>query len=271
MPWPPVPWPMYYPPDTLKHGRAYSSDEDGDGPSGARIIFMHVEEEEAEVKPICEICGTSCRIYAYCRFCRLGPIMHHGRCCLANPGRLVQVPNQVILAIQRSGPLDVIRVMGITMDYIPLVEELCKAKTAATDRVVEVILDRAGWESGHRYWCMIMDLVEAGVRVCLPRSTRPVQVCFPSQFGSLMGDPQAKTIIIGKHAFVGNKNWIVSSRTSLEVSVHLKLDVDTAGEINMFFTVVWIDAEEVTKSFLLQSLFHGYADSESCGQTCAWN
>jgi hypothetical protein len=86
-----------------------------------------------------------------------------------------------------------------------------------------------------------------------------------------MGDPQAKTIIIGKHAFVGNKNWIVSSRTSLEVSVHLKLDVDTAGEFNMFFTVVWIDAEEVTKSFLLQSLFQGYADSESCGQTCAWN
>ena len=143
MPWPPVPSSMYYPPDILKHGRAYSSNEDGDGPSGARIIIMQAvrfirswccpggsevvapsQEEEAIVQPICDICGTPCRIYAYCRFCRCGPIMHHGRCCLANPGRPVQVPNQVILAIQRSGPWEVIRVMGITMDYIPLVEEL---------------------------------------------------------------------------------------------------------------------------------------------------
>ena len=67
--------------------------------------------------------------------------------------------------------------MGITMEIIPQVEELCEAKTAATDRVVEVILDRADWESGRRNWRMIMDTLEAGVRVRLPTSTRPFQVC----------------------------------------------------------------------------------------------
>jgi hypothetical protein len=144
--------------------------------------------------------------------------------------------------------------MGITMDYLTLVVELCKAKTAAPDRVVEVILDRAELESGLRNWCMIKDLLEAGVRVRLAKSTRPFPVRFPSQFGSLMGDPQAKTIIIGKHAFVGNKNWIVSSRTSLEVSVHLELDVDTAEAFYTFFTVVWENAEEVTTSFFMDSM-----------------
>jgi hypothetical protein len=106
----------------------------------------------------------------------------------------------------RSGPWEVIRLMGITMEIIPQVEELCEAKTAATDRVVEVILDRADWESGRRNWRMIMDTLEAGVRVRLPTSTRPFQVCFPSPFGSLIGEPQAKTIMIGKHAVAGEKN-----------------------------------------------------------------
>jgi hypothetical protein len=41
----------------------------------------------AEVPPACEICHTPCRLYAFCNFCRRGPVMHHGRCCLLNPGR----------------------------------------------------------------------------------------------------------------------------------------------------------------------------------------
>jgi hypothetical protein len=40
----------------------------------------------AEVPPACEICHTPCRLYAFCNFCRRGPVMHHGRCCLWNPG-----------------------------------------------------------------------------------------------------------------------------------------------------------------------------------------
>jgi hypothetical protein len=144
--------------------------------------------------------------------------------------------------------------MGITMDYLPLVVELCKAKTAAPDRLVEVILDRAKMESGFKNWCLTKDLLEAGVRVRLARSNRPSPVYFPSQFGSPMGDPDAQTIIIGKHAFVGNKNWIASSRTSLEFSVHLELDVDTAEDFYTFFTVVWENAEEVTTSFLMDSM-----------------
>jgi hypothetical protein len=88
------------------HGRAFSSDEDGDGPCvsiqdvkrSIRNCFGRIEErddlmtlqalrERADVPPRCEICGTPCRLYDHCNFCRRGPVMHHGRCCYMNPGR----------------------------------------------------------------------------------------------------------------------------------------------------------------------------------------
>jgi hypothetical protein len=36
----------------------------------------------ADVPPACDICHTPCKMYALCNFCRQGPVMHHGRCCL---------------------------------------------------------------------------------------------------------------------------------------------------------------------------------------------
>jgi hypothetical protein len=92
-------------PDT--HGRAFSSDEDGDGPCvpiqhltryfrscfGKRdkkendLIVMRASRERADVPPACDICHTPCRLYAFCSFCGKGPVMHHGRCCWSNPGR----------------------------------------------------------------------------------------------------------------------------------------------------------------------------------------
>ncbi|WP_288992054.1 hypothetical protein, partial [uncultured Marinobacter sp.] len=92
-------------PDT--HGRAFSSDEDGDGPCvpiqsltryfrsclGKRdekendLMIMQALRERADVPPACEICHTPCRLYAFCSFCGQSPVMHHGRCCYLNPGR----------------------------------------------------------------------------------------------------------------------------------------------------------------------------------------
>jgi hypothetical protein len=92
-------------PDT--HGRAFSSDEDGDGPCvpiqhltryfrscfGKKdekendLMVMQALHERADVPPACEICHTPCRLYASCSFCGQSPVMHHGRCCWSNPGR----------------------------------------------------------------------------------------------------------------------------------------------------------------------------------------
>jgi hypothetical protein len=89
------------------HGRAFSSDEDGDGPCvpiqhlrryfrscfGKRneeqndLMVVQALRERADVPPICEVCNTPCKMYARCNFCRLGPVMHHGRCCWWNPGQ----------------------------------------------------------------------------------------------------------------------------------------------------------------------------------------
>jgi hypothetical protein len=89
------------------HGRAFSSDEDGDGPCvpihqlrrcfrscfgkqnerHCDLMVVQALRERAEVPPICEVCNTPCKMYNYCYFCRLGPVMHHGRCCWWNPGQ----------------------------------------------------------------------------------------------------------------------------------------------------------------------------------------
>ena len=89
------------------HGRAFSSDEDGDGPCvpiqhftryfrscfGKRneeqddLMVVQALREHADVPPICEVCNTPCKMHARCNFCRLGPVMHHGRCCWWNPGQ----------------------------------------------------------------------------------------------------------------------------------------------------------------------------------------
>jgi hypothetical protein len=94
-------------PGTDTHGRAFSSDEDGDGPcvpiqkitryfrscfgKGDErendLMIMQALRERADVPPACEICHTPCRLYAFCSFCRQSPVMHHGRCCYLNPGR----------------------------------------------------------------------------------------------------------------------------------------------------------------------------------------
>ena len=149
----------YEPPEILHHGRAYSSDEDGDGPSGSCIAFKRLvrlvqslclpcyskdnlscEVGNATVSPICDVCGTPCRVYQWCNFCQLGPVMHHGRCCWDNPGSLANkarraedapgrcavsildgpaVQNKIISAIQSSESWEVIRLMGCTFDYQP--------------------------------------------------------------------------------------------------------------------------------------------------------
>ena len=117
--------------------------------------------------------------------------MHHGRCCWDNPGRVDEVhnqvlrcrlhtpegehilTNQVISAIEKSESWEVILVMGLTMDYLPLVVALCAAKTAAPERLVEIILDREQTLYGPANYCMTRDLLEAGVRVRLAGSNRP--------------------------------------------------------------------------------------------------
>ena len=177
------------PPDILHHGRAYSSDEDGDGPSKACITFKrlvrliqslcivkadlpcHSDDNSsssvgyANVPPRCDVCGTPCQVYRWCIYCHAGPVMHHGRCCWNNPGRPADkshraaddapgrcaitildgpaVQNKIMNAIQMSQSWEVIRLMGYTFDYQPLVAALCTAKAAAPDRRVDVVLDRA--------------------------------------------------------------------------------------------------------------------------------
>jgi hypothetical protein len=94
-------------PGTDTHGRAFSSDEDGDGPCvpfqnvalrirrcfGGRnevndeVMTTQALRANADVSPRCEICHERCRIYDWCKFCNQGPVMHHGRCCYANPNR----------------------------------------------------------------------------------------------------------------------------------------------------------------------------------------
>ncbi len=94
-------------PGFVTHGRAFSSDEDGDGPCASLlkvtrrirscfgwkderdddVMTMQALREYPEVPPRCEICHSPCRLFDFCKFCKRGPIMHHGRCCYANPNR----------------------------------------------------------------------------------------------------------------------------------------------------------------------------------------
>ena len=69
-----------------------------------------------------------------------------------------------------------------------------------------------------------------------------------------MGALHARTFIVGRHAFVGSTNWTVSSRANLECSVHLQLDTRTAENFYTFFTAVLDGAEEVSTSFLIDSM-----------------
>ena len=67
---------VYYPPEILQHGRAFSSDEDGDGPSEACTAFRQLirfippwccpayrsnavpsEADRDTVQPVCDVCG----------------------------------------------------------------------------------------------------------------------------------------------------------------------------------------------------------------------
>ena len=150
--------------------------------------------------------------------------------------------------------------MGYTFDYQPLVVVLCAAKTAAPSRQVDVVLDRGQTLTGptKNQNAMTRQLLEAGVGVRLARGARLTPVYQEAgrvaNLGSLMGALHAKTIIIGRHAFVGSTNWTVSSRANLECSVHLQLDTSTAEEFYTFFTAVWDNAEEVSTNFLMDSM-----------------
>jgi phosphatidylserine/phosphatidylglycerophosphate/cardiolipin synthase-like enzyme len=150
--------------------------------------------------------------------------------------------------------------MGYTFDYQPLVAALCTAKAAAPDRRVDVVLDRAQTLSGptKNQNAMARQLIAAGVRVRLARGNRlsPVyqEAGRPNNMGSLSGALHAKSIIIGRHVFVGSTNWTVSSRANQESSVHLTLDAITAEEVTIFFDAVWNNAEEVSTSFLLDEV-----------------
>ena len=72
--------------------------------------------------------------------------------------------------------------------------------------------------------------------------------------GSFMVALHAKSIIIGRQAFIGSTNWTVSSRANLECSVHLMLDAITAEEISLLFDAVWNNAEEVSTIFLVDEI-----------------
>jgi hypothetical protein len=98
-------------PAVLQHGRAYRSDEAGDGPVHFCVPFTEITHrirscfrskvdqgsqtgehflahiEHADVPPRCDVCGMPCQCYRWCNFCQQGPVMHHGRCCWQNPGR----------------------------------------------------------------------------------------------------------------------------------------------------------------------------------------
>ena len=50
------------------------------------LMVVQALREHADVPPICDVCNTPCKMYARCNFCRLGPVMHHGRCCWWNLG-----------------------------------------------------------------------------------------------------------------------------------------------------------------------------------------
>jgi hypothetical protein len=168
--------------------------------------------------------------------------------------------NKAISIIQLSESWEAILLMGYTFDYQPLVVALCTAKTAAPERRVEVVLDRAQTLTGptKNQNAMTRQLLEAGVGVRLARGTRlsPVyqDAGRTANFGSLMGALHAKTVIIGRQAFVGSTNWTVSSRANLECSVHLQLDASTADEFYTFFTAVWDNAEQVSTNFLMDNM-----------------
>ena len=98
------------PPDVREYGRRFSADEAGDGPGcwepfrawasqvrQGRSLTTNQEVQtnldetrlpvvRAEVRPNCDVCGTPCYVYRWCRFCRQENVMHHGRCCWYNPG-----------------------------------------------------------------------------------------------------------------------------------------------------------------------------------------
>ena len=98
------------PPDVNEYGRQFSADEAGDGPgcwepfrawasqvrqgrslTSNQEVQTNLEETRlpvvrAGVRPNCDVCGTPCYVYRWCRFCRQENVMHHGRCCWYNPG-----------------------------------------------------------------------------------------------------------------------------------------------------------------------------------------
>ena len=207
--------------------------------------------------------------------------MHHGRCCWDNPGSLANkalkaedapgrcavtildgpaVRNKISSAIQSSESWEVIRMMGFTFDYQPLVAALCTAKAAAPDRRVDVVLDRAQTLTGptQNQNAMARQLIEAGVRVRLARGNKLSPVYQEAgrtvNVGSFMGALHAKSVIIGRQAFIGSTNWTVSSRANLECSVHLQLDANTAEEFSTFVDAVWDNAEQVSTIFLIDEV-----------------
>jgi phosphatidylserine/phosphatidylglycerophosphate/cardiolipin synthase-like enzyme len=182
-----------------------------------------------------------------------------GRCAASLLGGPA-AQDKVISAIQLSESWEDIRLMGYTFDYQPLVAALCTAKTAAPERRVEVVLDRAQTLSGptRNQNAMARQLLEAGVGLRLARGNRlsPVyqEAGRTANVGSFMGALHAKSIIIGSQAFIGSTNWTVSSRANLECSVNLQLDANTAEEFNTFFDAVWDNAEQVSTIFLMDEM-----------------
>ena len=72
--------------------------------------------------------------------------------------------------------------------------------------------------------------------------------------GALWAPFHAKSIIIGRQAFIGSTNWTVSSRANLECSVHLMLDAITAEEFSFIFDAVWDNAEQVSTNFSMDEM-----------------
>ena len=94
---------------------------------------------------------------------------------------------------------------------------------------------------------MARQLLVAGVGVRLARGNRLSPVYQEAgrtvNVGSFMGVLHAKSVIIGRQAFIGSTNWTVSSRANLECSVHLQLDANTKEEFSTIFDALWDNAE----------------------------
>ncbi len=149
-----------------------------------------------------------------------------------------------MIIIQTSESWEPIRLQGFTFDYGPLVAALCAAKSSEPKRRVDVVLDRGNTLTGPTKGQnpMVRQLLAAGVSVKLARGNKlsPVyqEAGRQNKLGSSCGSLHAKSVIIGRHVFVGSTNWTVASRANQECSVHLTLDESTAKEANAFFDVV---------------------------------